>query len=218
VRFVWGAPELRAEDIDTVTRQRVPSPVVPEAYAEGCPDLSPDGKRLVYQGHAPDGRPFAFLSPHADGHDAVPVVQTAEPSMASEPTWLADSQTFSYDIDVKHMGVYSTAGGRMNVLPDVTPRSFVTMFRFAIGNSVYLGNYFDTAESEIVGISLPLIKEEQRFRIPKLVLDLRLEGRRFYFVHRNLGHGSTIVELDAPIICCAIRCWRRPGWSSPASG
>jgi len=196
VRFVWGASELRAEDIDTVTRARVPSPIVPAAYAEGCPDLSPDGKRLVYQGHAPDGRPFAFLSPNPDGRDGAPVVQTAEPSMASDPAWLADSQTFSYDVDVKHMGVFSTAGGRINVLPDVTTRSFVTFFRFAIGQSVYIGTYFDSAESEIVGISLPLIREEQRFRVPKLALDLRMEGQRLYFAHRNMGHGSTIVALD----------------------
>src|SRR4030095_659336 len=137
VRVLWGGSELRAEDIDTVTRARVPSPVVPAAYAEGCPDLSPDGKRLVYQGHAPDGRPFAFLSPNPDGRAAAPVVQTAEPSMSADPTWLADSQTFSYDVDVKHMGVFSTVGGRINVLPDVTTRSFVTFFRFPIGNSVY---------------------------------------------------------------------------------
>jgi serine/threonine protein kinase len=196
VRFVWGAAELHAEDIDTVTRARAPSPVVPAAYAEGCPDLSSDGKRLVYQGHAPDGRPFAFLSASPDGHDAAPVVQTAEPSMGSDPTWLADSQTFSYDVDAKHMGVFSTAGGRINVLPDVTTRSFVTFFRFAIGHSVYIGTYFDSAETEIVGISLPLIREEQRFRIPKLALDLRMEGQRLYFAHRNMGHGATIVALD----------------------
>src|SRR6185503_16377429 len=65
IRFVWGSPP-RAEDVDTVTRKRIPSPLVPAAYAEGCPDLSPDGKRLVYQGHTTDGRAFAFLSDHAD--------------------------------------------------------------------------------------------------------------------------------------------------------
>ena len=77
-------------------------------YRGGCPDVSPDGKRLVYQGRAPDGRAFAFVSQHPDGRDAVPVVQTAEPSMASEPTWLADGDTFSYDVDAKHMAVFST--------------------------------------------------------------------------------------------------------------
>jgi len=116
--------------------------------------------------------------------------------MGSDPAWLADSQTFSYDVDAKHMGVYWTAGRRINVLPDVTTRSFVTFFRFAIGHSVYMATYFDSAESEIVSISLPLIREEERFRIPKLTLDLRMEGQRLYFAHRNMGHGSTIVALD----------------------
>ena len=107
VRFVWGTPP-RAEDVDTVTGTRVPSPLVPAAYAEGCPDLSADGKRLVFQGHAKDGRAFAFLSDHPDGREAVPVVPNAEPSMDSEPTWLADGRTFSFDVDAKHMGVFST--------------------------------------------------------------------------------------------------------------
>jgi len=43
---VWGTP-MRAEDLDTVSHARRPSPVVPAAYAEGCPDISPDGKRLL---------------------------------------------------------------------------------------------------------------------------------------------------------------------------
>jgi hypothetical protein len=195
IRFVWGEP-MRAEDFDTTTRARVPSPLVSAAYAEGCPDLSADGQRLVYQGHAPDGRAFAFLSQRPDGRDAVPVVQTAEPSMASEPTWLADSQTFSYDIDAKHMGVFSTAAGRMNVLPDVTTRPFITMFRFVVGSSVVIGTYYDNSESEIVGISTPLLEEESRFRVTNLALDLRREGDKLYFAHRNRGRGSDITELD----------------------
>ena len=92
-----GMPSC-AEDIDTVARAQ-PVALVAAATAEGCPDISPDGKRMVYQGHAPDGRAFAFVSQYPDGRDAVAVVQTAEPSMASEPTWLADSDTFSYDFE-----------------------------------------------------------------------------------------------------------------------
>jgi hypothetical protein len=195
VRIVWGAPS-RAEDVDTITRLRGPSALVSAAYAEGCPDLSPDGRRLVYQGHARDGRAFAFLSEQSDGRDGVPVVQTAEPSMASEPTWLADGQTFTYDIDAKHMGVFSTVDGRMKVLPDVTTRPIVTMFRFVVGTSVFLGTYFDTGETEIVGISLPILKEEERFRVPQLALDLRLDGRTMLFAQRNGGRGADIAELD----------------------
>ena len=195
IRFVWGTPP-RAEDIDTVTRARSPSPVVAAATAEGCPDVSPDGQRLVYQGHAPDGRAFAYVSQHPDGRDATPVVQTAEPSMASEPTWLADSHTFSYDVDAKHVAVFSTTVGRMNVLPDVTVRSFVTMFRYVVENRVFVGTFFDSNETEIVGITVPLLKEEARFRVANLALDLRLERGKLYFAQRNIGRGVSIVEVD----------------------
>jgi len=195
IRVVWGTP-MRAEDGDTLTRARAASPLVPAAYAEGCPDLSADGNRLVYQGHARDGRAFAFVSQFPDGRDGVPVVPTAEPSMASEPTWLADAQTFSFDVDAKHMGVFSTAAGRMNVLPDVNTRPFVTIFRYVIGNRVFLGTMFDKFETEIVSIAVPLLNEEERFRIPHLVLDLRQEGQRMYFAFHDKGRGADIVELD----------------------
>src|SRR5262249_33875506 len=142
LRFVWGTP-TRAEDVDIVTRTRVPSPLVPAAYAEGCPDLSPDGKRLVYQGHAADGRAFAFLSRRSDGRDAVAVVPIAEPSLSSEPTWLADNETFSFDVDPKHMGVFSTAAGRMKILPEVTSKPYVTSFRYPNGNRVFVETVFD---------------------------------------------------------------------------
>ena len=195
VRFVWGAP-ARAVDVDTETRARVSSPVVPAAYAEGCPDLSPDGNRLLYQGRASDGRAFAFLSAHPDGREGVPVVPTAEPTMASEPTWLADGQTFSFDIDAQHMGVYSTATGRMNVLPDVTSKPFLSIFRHVMGNRVLLGTLFDTYETEIVPVALPLLKEEERFRLPNMPLDLRLEGRQIFFSHHSRGRRADIVVID----------------------
>jgi hypothetical protein len=197
LRFVWGMPPHHAEDVDLLTRARAPSAIVPAAYAEGCPDLSHDGRRLLYQGHALDGRAFAFLSPHSDGRDAVPVVQTAEPSLASEPTWLADGSTFSFDVDLKHMGVFSTAGGRMNVLPPATTRPFVTIYRHVIGNGLYLGTMFANYETELVGFSVPLLAEQDRFRVSQLVLDLRQYGRLMYFAHTDNGRGADIIEIDA---------------------
>jgi hypothetical protein len=209
IRFVWGAP-MRAEDVDTVTRERRPAPLVPAAYAEGCPDVSPDGTRLLYQGHASDGRAFAFLSPHPDGRDGVPVVQTAEPSMASEPTWLADGDAFSYDIDPKHMGVFWPAGGRMKVLPDVITRPSFSVFRFVIGNQVFLGTLFDTIDTEVVGLSVPLLKEEVRFRVAALALDLRPSGRRFLFARGSSGRNWDIGSAD-PVAGTARYVGRIPG-------
>jgi len=195
VRVVWGAPTHTA-DIDTVSRKRVPSPLVPAAYAEGCPDLSPDGKRLVYQGHTPDGRAFAFLSQHPDGKDAVPVVPIAEPSMGSEPTWLGDSETFSFDVDAKHMGVFSTVAGRMKVLPEVTAKPYVTSFRFVNGQRIFLSTVFETGEAEISDISIPDMTEGPRFRLPPAAYDLLSVGSRLYYTNPMPGPSSGVVEID----------------------
>ena len=60
--------------------------------------------------------------------------------MASEPTWLADGETFSYDVDAKHMGVFWPAAGRMKVLPDVTtPLRSSRCSAYVIGNRVFVG-------------------------------------------------------------------------------
>ena len=175
IRFVWGTPP-RAEDIDTVTRKRVPSPLVPAAYAEGCPDLSPDGKRLVYQGHAKDGRAFAFLSGHPDGRDAVAVVPTAEPSMSSEPTWLADNDTISFDVDSKHMGAFSATEGRIKVLPQLTAKPFATAFRSVISNGISVATVFDTGDVEFSEIGMPEMRVRTKFRVPPLAFDMKSSG------------------------------------------
>ena len=87
------------------------------------------------------------------------------------------------------MAVFSTTVGRMNVLPDVTTRSFITMFRFVVENRVFVGTYFDTRETEIVGITVPLLKEDARFRVDNLALDLRLEAGKLYFAQRSAVAG-----------------------------
>jgi hypothetical protein len=83
----------------------------------------------------------------------------------------------------------------MNVMLDLTTRPFLTMFRFVIGNRV-LSTYFETSRLEIVGVSLPLLKEDERFRVPNLALDLRLEGSKMYFSQRNRGRAYSIAEVD----------------------
>jgi serine/threonine-protein kinase len=195
IRFVWGTPP-HAEDIDTVTRRRVPSPLVPAAYAEGCPDLSPDGNRLVFQGHTLDGRAFAFLSARTDGKDAVPVVRTAEPTMSSEPTWLADGQTFSYDVDAKHVGIFLVAASRSYVLPEPTTTTFFSMFRYAIGNRIFITPIQDSGEMEVVGFTVPELRQDLRFRVAELGLDLTSAGTMLYYAGRTIEGANTIIEID----------------------
>jgi serine/threonine protein kinase len=195
IRFVWGTPP-HAEDVNTVTRKRVPSLLVPAAYAEGCPDLSADGKRLVYQGHVPDGRAFAFLSRSPDGTDAVPVVPTAEPSMSSEPTWLDDNDTISFDIDSKHMGAFSAAQGRMKVLPELTPKPFVTAFRHVISSRIYVSTVFETGDVEFSEISMPEMRVGATFRVPGPALDLESSGGLLYYSSNRGGRSGELVQVD----------------------
>jgi tRNA A-37 threonylcarbamoyl transferase component Bud32 len=195
IRIVWGTPP-RAEDIDTVTRKRVASPLVPVAYAQGCPDLSPDGRRLVFQGHAKDGRAFAFLSENPDGKDAVPVVPTAEPTMASEPTWIGDGQTFSYDVDARHVGVFSTALRRVTIVPEVPSHAYVTLFRASTGDSVLVSGVFDTGHTEVTTVGLPWLKEQNRFRVSEFLMDLRSHDGLLYAVGRSTGKQLGMLELD----------------------
>ncbi len=196
VRFVWGRPP-HAEDIDTKTGQRVPSPVVPAAYAEGCPDLSADGKRLVYQGHTPDGRAFAFVAENAEGRDAVPVAATAEPTYLSEPRWLPDSRTFSYDVDMRHVSVFSMATNRSTIIATVDEAASGTFFRWTDANAVVVGESRKHRETEFVGLDASSLVEVVRFRIPDWAMYLAAETSGRY-LGITIGSGRThgVFEAD----------------------
>ncbi|HVV50675.1 MAG TPA: serine/threonine-protein kinase [Polyangia bacterium] len=174
VRFVWGYP-ARAADVDTRTGARKPSPLVPDAYAEGCPDLSSDGKRLVYTGHTRENRAFAFVSEHADGRDAIPEVPIAEPSMDSDPVWLPDGENFAYNVDDPHVAVFSMEIKRSLVLPSpqIVP---VAAFRGIIGDKVFVTSLMPSSVAEIAGYDLPGMNERVRFHLPAPLWDLSSDG------------------------------------------
>ena len=162
----------------------------------GAPNLSPDGRRLLYQGHAKDGRPFAFVSDRPDGKDAVPVAATTEPTMSSEPTWLADGEMFSYDVDARHVGVFSTALRRVTVVPEVTPQSYMTLFRASTKEGILVSGVFDSGETEITSVGLPWLKENLRIRVREFLLDLRSDKGLWYGAGRQ-GEGLLgVVEVD----------------------
>ncbi|HLK88763.1 MAG TPA: serine/threonine-protein kinase [Polyangia bacterium] len=179
VRFVWG-DRGHAEDLDTRTGERRPSPLVADAYAEGCPDVSPDGKWLVYAGHTADERPFAFVSTHADGRDGVAEVQTAEPSVDSDPVWLADGETFVYDVDDRHVAAFSMSTRRSIVMPTVTAPLY-TSFHAALGNQIIVSSFLRAGGVEISGFGYPRLDETLHWRTPLQTLDLETrDGRRYY--------------------------------------
>jgi len=193
LRIVWGHP-ARAEDIDTQSRERRPSPLVAAAYAEGCPDLSPDGQRLLYPGHVEDGRAFAFVSEHADGSKGQPVVATAEPSQLSEPRWLADGKAFSYDVDTRHIGIYSLETNRGVVVPGQDDMHFSTQ-RWTIGNQVLLQKLFLDDHTEFAGHLWPALSETVRFRLDGFSTDVTSAERSTYYYVTNAGDVGNVVAV-----------------------
>jgi serine/threonine protein kinase len=195
-RFVWGSPP-RAEDLDVETGRRRPSPIVPASYAEGCPDLSPDGRRMVYAGHTADGRAFAFVSERTDGGNGVPVVATSEPSQVSEPTWLADNQTFSYDVDFRHMGIYSLTTKRSTVLPEPTTAPHPSAFRYVSGDRIFVSAWLDASSTEISGYSVPSLREEHRLHLSEYLTDWRAtdNASAFYTTTNNVAP-SVVFAID----------------------
>jgi len=194
VRFVWGYPP-HAEDVDTRTGKRTPSPLVPDAYAEGCPDLSRDGKRLVYAGHTADDRAYAFVSTHPDGRYAVPEVPIAEPSMSSDPVWLPDSETFTYDIDDAHVAVFSVATKRSEVVPATNAPVFTT-FHAVVGDRIFVGSVLETLEMDIGEFSLPRLTQTAHFHLPSHVLDVTSPGRREYYGSAIYGDERVILQIE----------------------
>ena len=196
VRFVWGHPR-RAEEVDTATGLRSPSPLLPVTYAEGCPDVSPDGRRILYPGHTVQGRAFAFVSERTDGGDAVPIVATAEPSQASEPTWLSDGQSFSYDIDNRHMGIYSLITNRSSVLPEPTTAPHVSANRYVSDGQIFVSAWLDASTTEISGFESPSLRERWRFHLSDLLVDWRpANDNVIYYTTTNYQAPSTVFALD----------------------
>ncbi|HEY5088375.1 MAG TPA: protein kinase, partial [Polyangia bacterium] len=195
IRFVWGRPP-HAEDVDTHTGERKPSPLVPEAYAEGCPDVSPDGRRMVYTGHTADGRAFAFLSTHADGSGGVPVVPIAEPSMNSDPTWLPDGESFSYEFDAENMAVFSLSTNRSTILPRPLLGASSSIFRHVAGKRIFVTAQVNLTAVELVGFGWPSLNEEIRFRLPVSVLDLQSgDGKTYYCSTPARGRSTPLIAV-----------------------
>ena len=78
VRLIWGSPR-RAEDIRADSGARRPAPLVREAYSVGCPDLSPDGRELLFTANTAAGAAEIRHSNNPNGNDAKQVTPGADP-------------------------------------------------------------------------------------------------------------------------------------------
>jgi hypothetical protein len=111
VRVIWGSPR-KAEDIDLHSGARRAAPLVPEAYSAGCPDISPDGRELLFTASSAVGGTEIRRSANPRGENAKAVTP------GSDPVWLKNGEEFAYSIDATHAAVFSLATMRFRLLGD----------------------------------------------------------------------------------------------------
>jgi serine/threonine protein kinase len=116
IRMIWGEPRI-AEDLAVESGRRISSDLVSQSYRHGCPEVSPDGRQLVFEGYDRLGRPQIFHASDPTGRGAVAVVGSLQPSHDSQPEWLPSSREFIFDLDAQHLGVFSLQTGKTTVVP-----------------------------------------------------------------------------------------------------
>ena len=111
VRLIWGGPR-QAEDVDLSSGVRRTTSLVPEAYATGCPVLSPSGRELLFTANTALGAAEISRSLNPDGRDAKPVTP------GWDPVWLMNGEEFAYSIDGAHAAVFSLPTMKFRLLGD----------------------------------------------------------------------------------------------------
>jgi hypothetical protein len=196
VRMTWGEPR-RIEDVDLATGARVPAVLALLPERGGPPVLSPDGTAVAVEGYAAEGRPFIFLGESASGARPVAVTAAADPSLASEPRWLADSRAFVYDADVRNVGVFSLDTNRATILPVLDGRPSFTTFKAAIFDRVLVARITDSFTSQIALFAWPSTDVVARFDLPAFIAEWQsADGLRLFGAAHEPDRGFDIVELD----------------------
>jgi len=160
VRAIWGKPR-RAEDIDLATSERAPSDLVAEAYQDGCPRLSKNGKSLLFE-RASDTGSHIFLSSTPNGRNARQLTR------GKSPEWLPNSEEFAFALDSKHAAIFSIPTGDMTMVGGEEPGS-PQLGELAVdqaGTRVAIRYATHTPDNVVVIHALPGLEVESRFHLP----------------------------------------------------
>ncbi|MDB4982257.1 MAG: hypothetical protein JWM82_3009, partial [Myxococcales bacterium] len=196
VRVTWGEPS-RAEDVDLASGARGPAGLPPLPACAGIPVLSPDGTRLACEGYDGGGHSFIFLGGTTPGARLAPVTAAADPSVSSEPRWLADGRAFVYDADPRNVGVFSLDTNRATILPAFDARPSFTTFKAVVHDRILVNRLTDDLTSQLAIFTWPEMTVAARFDVPGFAVEWRSdEGRRLYGIVNERGRGSQLVGVD----------------------
>jgi len=196
VRVTWGDTRL-TEDVDLITGRRTPAAPAAALDRPGAPALSPDGALVAVEGYASGGRPSVFLGPSSPSAHLVPVTAAADPSLASQPRWLAGGRAFVYDADVRNVGVFSLDTNRTTILPTFPARPSFTTFKAAVADRVLVADITDSLVSQIALFSWPSMEIASRFDLQAFAVEWQSQdGNRLLGIAFEHGRAAEIVELD----------------------
>jgi serine/threonine-protein kinase len=199
LRFIWGV-QRHAEDVEITTGIRTPSNLTPDSYRDGCPQLSPDGKQLIYEGYD-ERAPHIVYSNSPDGSNPRAIVSSAEPTLSSEPKWLASNDSFIFDIDTRHEGVFYLESNRFVVIPDFVSDHVTGLNKFVNAEGTAIGLiYGDSSNSlgeTIVRVEWPSLRIIDLFQINAFALDWTWQGSDLLGAGFVAGSGSLAFRVDA---------------------
>jgi hypothetical protein len=196
VRMTWGDAH-HTEDVDLATGARSPAftPLAPERA--GPPVPSPDGAFIAVERYAAGGRPFIFLGGSSPSAHLAPVTAAADPTLASEPRWLAGGRAFVYDADVRNVGVFSLDTDRATILPAFDSRPSFTTFKAAVFDRVLVNRLVQDGTSQIGIFTWPAMELVSRFDLPAGAIEWQSrDGVRLFGVAYEHERGAGVIQLD----------------------
>ncbi|HVZ71264.1 MAG TPA: serine/threonine-protein kinase [Polyangia bacterium] len=196
VRVAWGEPR-HVEDVTLATGSRTPAPL-PQLPARGGPPVpSPDGASIASEGYDDAGRPFVFLGAAQPGAHLAAVAAAADPSLASEPRWLADGRAFVYDADVRNAAVFSLDTNRATILPAFDAGPSFTTFKAVVHDRVLVARVAEDFTSQLAVFSWPDLALAARFDLAAFAVEWQSrDGRRLYGLANEPDHGPEVVAVD----------------------
>ena len=192
LRVIWGSPP-RADDVDIRSGRIQPAPLVPEALSDGCPQLSPDGRQLLFVRSDHTGSHIE-LAASPDGSRARDVVR------GTWPHWLPNGQEFAFHLDARHAAIFSLPTAEMTVVgEDVRgARQLAELAVDDAGQNLALRYFDETANSRIVVQSLKSMEAESSFVVPPSAMKMAFLGpaNSLTFTLDGKAGGAELVAAD----------------------
>jgi hypothetical protein len=195
VRMTWGDAR-HTEDVDLVTGARTPA-LAPSPDRAGPPVPSPDGAYVAVEGYASGGRPFIFLGGAPTTARLAPVTAAADPTLASEPRWLAGSRAFVYDADLRNVGVFSLDTNRSTILPAFDARTSYTTFKAAIFDRILVVRLAQDGTTQSGVFTWPAMELVSRFDLPMGAIEWQSrDGVKLYGLAFERDRDADVISVD----------------------